>query len=375
MNFEPEFENQTSAFLRDVIRQIKMPRMRLKEISVEDESLTISNYSGSAIQLFYKNQRGKVRKYQARLRQDEQEFLTRLLIEQDFLTIQTDDRSGNPGEKRQIIEIQNQKRDRHEIAKWSGDHNERFDVIYSGIRALAELPENRLKFIPNSFAPWQMILAILGLIILLLLPFGAGYLLNQGLLGLFWPSGKLFILGFYTVSWAILPVVFGFLLYQSRFSKFWDEIVKHNVIPLVILSLAYGVVPFILLGIASTSVVDQWGLQNMATVLAINDDEGDWETAANPNRKTLQLEIIDSDRGAGEYVVRTSTAFAAELSPGDEIPVKYLRPDRRILTDYHLNQTGNHQVVGTVLFGTLLFMVLQGMIGRWLIKNVYDRFD
>lgn len=63
--------------------------------------------------------------------------IIRLCVEQDFLTIQPEERPGIPDEARPGLTLGNDKRERHTIAKWAGVQEPRFDAIYQALLALA----------------------------------------------------------------------------------------------------------------------------------------------------------------------------------------------------------------------------------------------
>lgn len=75
--------------------------------------------------------------YQLSLKPGEREVLCQLFVAQDFLTIRPEERPGIPDEARPRIIMTNAQGVSHACAKWAGVVDERFDVLYQALLALA----------------------------------------------------------------------------------------------------------------------------------------------------------------------------------------------------------------------------------------------
>lgn len=82
------------------------------------------------------------RRYEIGLEQDELRHLLDLFVENDFLTIHPQERTGIPDEARPRIMLVNGTGDKWEVAKWAGVRDERFDTLYRAVLRLEALTQN-----------------------------------------------------------------------------------------------------------------------------------------------------------------------------------------------------------------------------------------
>lgn len=108
------------------------------------------------------------KKHRLTLNWQEKNQLCRLFIDQDFLTIQPDERPGIPDEAYPSITLTNNQKESHTVAKWAGTANARFDALYDALAALAQRTD-RFKPIYPQLAGWQKGLFLGGLGLLLVL--------------------------------------------------------------------------------------------------------------------------------------------------------------------------------------------------------------
>ncbi|MCP4427861.1 MAG: hypothetical protein GY803_25540, partial [Chloroflexi bacterium] len=92
---------------------------------------------------------GKETKYRLSLGLKEKDELCRLFIEQEFLTIQPEERSGIPDEARPSITLTNRQRQSHTVAKWTGVADPRFDALYDALMALSQRTEKMKEIKPK----------------------------------------------------------------------------------------------------------------------------------------------------------------------------------------------------------------------------------
>jgi len=147
---------------------------------------------------------GKETKYRLTLAGQEKKQLCQLCLEQDFLTIQPEERAGIPDEARPTITLSNAKNESHTISKWAGVKDARFDAVYQALLALARRTADQ-KPMPIRFQSWQKALVIAGLAVSLLGIIALAYAMARSLVANWWPDrfGLLF---------GLLPVLSGLLL-------------------------------------------------------------------------------------------------------------------------------------------------------------------
>ncbi|MCB9418861.1 MAG: hypothetical protein H6667_03600 [Ardenticatenaceae bacterium] len=81
---------------------------------------------------------GSKTKYKLPLGRQEKDALCQLFIEQDFLSIEPEERPGIPDEARPAITLGNYTGKTHTVSKWQGIKNERFDAIYRALKQIGE---------------------------------------------------------------------------------------------------------------------------------------------------------------------------------------------------------------------------------------------
>ncbi len=88
-------------------------------------------------------QRGMIeQRYELRLSPSDFRQLLRVLIENDFLTLQPPDRPGIPDEARPTITTVNSAGEKWIVAKWAGVKDARFDAIYAEFLRLEALTQS-----------------------------------------------------------------------------------------------------------------------------------------------------------------------------------------------------------------------------------------
>ncbi|MBI2624277.1 hypothetical protein HYW67_02170 [Candidatus Parcubacteria bacterium] len=92
------------------------------------------------------------KRYYLRLTDVELQSLTSSFTENNFLTISVSNRAGIPDEARPTIALVNATGQTHQIAKWEGDKNERFEKVYKSLLALSEKKD---RFQPVSESLWS----------------------------------------------------------------------------------------------------------------------------------------------------------------------------------------------------------------------------
>lgn len=78
----------------------------------------------------------------------------RLLLAEDFLTIEPEERPGQPDEARPSLTLRNHFGKSHTIAKWAGVQSPRFDRIYQALLAIADAANTR-EPLPQREIPWH----------------------------------------------------------------------------------------------------------------------------------------------------------------------------------------------------------------------------
>ena len=139
---------------------------------------------------------GQETKYRIPLewQKNEKEALCQLFIEQDFLTIQPEERPGIPDEARPTIMLTNSKNENHTVAKWAGVADERFDLLYQTLLSLADRTKTH-KPIPAKFKLWQKALILSGLVVILALTLIVAYGLAAVVTMFWWPEHVVLLLG------------------------------------------------------------------------------------------------------------------------------------------------------------------------------------
>ena len=196
----------------------------------------------------------------------EKQQLIRLCVEQDFLTIQPEERPGIPDEARPSLTLRNSKRESHTVAKWAGVANARFDAIYQALLSLAERIKT-LQPIRPRFNAWQKGLTIAGVaagVLLLLLP---AYALARPLVANQWPEnfGLLFF-GLLLLALLLLIVMRGLAVLERKKAR-WNRTYTHLWV-VGIVNLMFFVAMICLFGLGETAV----SLWQSDTVLAIEDE-------------------------------------------------------------------------------------------------------
>lgn len=92
------------------------------------------------------------RRFQIEPGEDGWERLLDALSENDFLTIQPEDRPGIPDEAHPTITVTNGVGETHTIAKWAGVEDERFEAIYEALKELERMTE---KMEPVYIGPFR----------------------------------------------------------------------------------------------------------------------------------------------------------------------------------------------------------------------------
>src|SRR5574341_1392144 len=81
------------------------------------------------------------RRFEFALPQGELKRLLDLFVENDFMTIQPQERAGIPDEGRPRIMLANGNGEKWQVAKWAGVKDERFDTLYRAMLRLAALAQ------------------------------------------------------------------------------------------------------------------------------------------------------------------------------------------------------------------------------------------
>jgi len=175
-------DNQTRAFLGETYDWLKAS-IQLEDVQPLYGGVRVYLPRWTASQMFITQLRSgeQETKYRIPLGWHEKETLCQLFIEQDFLAIQPEERSGIPDEAHPNITLTNSKGESHSVAKWSGVVDVHFDVLYQALLALAERTQNH-KPIPDRFSTWQKgaLMGGLGLLLslFLLLSYGLAAILT-----------------------------------------------------------------------------------------------------------------------------------------------------------------------------------------------------
>jgi hypothetical protein len=196
----------------------------------------------------------------------EKQQLIRLCVEQDFLTIQPEERPAIPDEARPSLTLRNSKRESHTVAKWAGVADARFDAIYQAMLTLAERTES-LQPIKPRFNTWQKGLTIAGVVAVVLLLIWPAYALAQPLVAAQWPDqfGLLFF-GLLLLALLLLIVMRGLAVLERKKAR-WNRTYTHVWVVGVVNLLFFGA-GFCLFGLGETAV----SLWQSDTVLAIEDE-------------------------------------------------------------------------------------------------------
>jgi hypothetical protein len=176
---------------------------------------------------------GQETKYRIPLGWQEKDELCRLFIEQDFLTIQLEERPGIPDEARPRITLTNSQRETHTVAKWAGVVDARFDMLYQTLKALAERSKDH-KPIPAKFKLWQKVLVIAGLVAALLMVLLLAYGVSQALVTAWWPERITILLGLLFLLFIGAPVLTRVLAWQERKKSREDRLFSSSPVALVI---------------------------------------------------------------------------------------------------------------------------------------------
>jgi hypothetical protein len=169
---------------------------------------------------------GQETKYRLPLGLKEKEQLCRLCVEQDFLTIQPEERPGIPDEARPSITLTNAKDESHNVTKWAGVQEARFDAIYQVLLELAGRTRQH-KPIPTRLRPWQKALFVTGLLLSLMLLLWFAYFLGQGIVVAWWPEQFGALMGVLILLLVGAPLLMRGLAWRERY-KFRGERIFTN---------------------------------------------------------------------------------------------------------------------------------------------------
>jgi hypothetical protein len=209
-------ENQTQRFLGQPYNWSKAS-IRLEDVQPLFGGVRVYLPGWTMSQMFVTrvNAAGQEEKYRIPLGWQEKAALCQLFVDQDFLTIQPEERLGAPDEARPGITLTNRQNVSHEVSKWQGVENGRFDTIYQALLALAERSQGH-KPIPPRFTSWQKGAVIGGLALLFLLLLGLAYGLAAALADVLWPERAALLLALFFLLLGTTPFMLRGLAWRER---------------------------------------------------------------------------------------------------------------------------------------------------------------
>jgi hypothetical protein len=297
---------------------------------------------------------GREAKFKVPVSSKERKQFVRLCIEQDFVTIQPEERPGVPDEARPSITLSNYKREEHTISKWAGVQDARFEVIYQALLDIADRTEGR-KPIPKRFKPWQKTVFWIGIAFLILLPILLGFGLARTAVTAWWPEKLGTLVGTLLLLVICIPLLLLVLRWLERRKATYDRVFINTWL-LIIFSLLYFTVLLAIPGFLRRVSLVVWGNTVVGTIQTLDhstfiDDTGPTDTFSV--RYAFQTE---DGRDYERQVTVDRTTFET-LAEGDSITVNYLPfLPRYSLLGYHV--TSEAVDYAFILFTAVLAMYL-----------------
>ena len=289
-------ENKTSKFLG---RDYQWPQSQIRLGDVQPlyggVRLWIASWGKPSVHRVAAS--GDVKRYRVPFSREEKLDLLQLFAEQDFLTIAPPERAGIPDEARPSITLTNHKQETHTVSKWVGVQDARFDAIYDALLAITERAKD-VKPEPEQFGPFQKTLFIIGLILLILLPFVIGHLFARFLVNLWWPEqiGRLI--------WLILLMALG--IPALLFALYWRERDRPHREQRFTNPVLWGVCGTFLFFI----MIGWLGLMQKGMMLR-------WAETAVGTVESLDHQVVYNDDYGWDDIYRVGVAFQTES--GDEL--------------------------------------------------------
>ena len=188
--------------------------------------------------------------------EEEKKQLIRLCVENDFLTIQPEERLGIPDEARPSLTLRNSKGESHTVAKWAGVPDARFEAVYQAVRALAERTEG-LQPIKPRFNIWQKGVILVSLLVGILLLGLPAYALAQPLVTGWWPEQFALLVFLLLFLIALLLTTVRSLAVVERRRPKENRSYTHLWV-LLIVNLCFSVAAICLMGLGQTAVRLWW---------------------------------------------------------------------------------------------------------------------
>jgi hypothetical protein len=129
--------NQTAVFLGDKADWVRA-RLELADVQAlwGGRRITVSGDGTAVIEIVTRDDRSQ--QHTLTLSQTQVHHLFQLCIDNDFVTIQIEERMGIPDETRPCLTLVNTRKDSCAICKWARMQNGRFDAIYTVLLALEQ---------------------------------------------------------------------------------------------------------------------------------------------------------------------------------------------------------------------------------------------
>jgi hypothetical protein len=183
----------------------------------------LPTWTGSLVFVTRVSADGEETKYRLGLGMGEKEGLCESFVEQDFLTIQPEERPGIPDEARPRITLTNRQHQSHTVAKWAGVVDERFDALYELLLALAARTAGQEPAKPRLRA-WQKGLFLISVALVLLFPLLPAIWGARQLVSAWWPSRAGWLVG--ALLLLLLAVLGGvrLLARRERHQMRWDRV-------------------------------------------------------------------------------------------------------------------------------------------------------
>ena len=315
-------ENETSAFLGYDF-QWQSAQIRLEDVQglYGGVRLWIASWGKPSVRRIARG--GREKRYKIPFTRDEKIELLHLFVEQDFLTIEPPERNGIPDEARPFISLTNGNQETHTVSKWAGIKDERFDVLYDALLAIADRSHD-VEPETEPLLPFQKTLFIIGLILLILSPFVIGNLLARVLVNWWWPEQIGRLIG-------VVPIL-ALGIVALLFALYWRERDKPNREQIFTNPVLWGVCGVFLffiwigwVGLIEKGVLLRWAETAVGTVQSL--DYRVVYNDANDRNDYYYLVGVTFQTESGEQIQRensVSQRYFNELEVGTAVTVYYL---------------------------------------------------